>query len=181
MSELKINNELLNEDVFWDIIELSLKNSHDIDEQESFLASHLETMSPQEMISFKLRVAQLSSCIHTSEMWCAGYLMNGGCSDDGFDYFKAWVISRGKDMYYKAKANPDNLADCIEDPDLNFYEFENLDYLAIDAFENKTGEDPWDYLPDNENLNQEIEFNWDEDNDESMKSLCPRIFDKVEW
>ncbi len=179
MSELQIKNELLSEDVFWNIIKLSLENSDDIDEQESFLSTLLDKISPQGIVSFKLRIAQLANDIHTSEMWCAGYLMNGGCSDDGFEYFKNWVISRGEDVYYKAKANPDNLADCIEDPELSFYEFENLDYLPVDAFESQTGEEIWDYLPENER--QEIEFNWDEDNDDSLKAICPKIFEKVEW
>ena len=35
--------------------------------------------------------------------------MNGGCSDDGFQYFRNWIISRGKEVYYAAKENPDNL------------------------------------------------------------------------
>jgi hypothetical protein len=29
-------------------------------------------------------------------MWVAAYLMNGGCSDDGFDYFRGWLIAQGR-------------------------------------------------------------------------------------
>ncbi len=175
-----ILDELLNEDIFWNIIELSLKNSNDIDEQEEFLISKLEKMSLQEIISFKLRLDDLANNIHTSEMWCAGYLLNGGCSDDGFDYFKNWVISRGKAVYYSAKENPDNLADFFTEDNEGEFEFESLDYVAVTAFENKTEDDLYDYLPSGFKR-QEFEFNWEEDDDESMKRICPKIFEKVEW
>jgi hypothetical protein len=36
------------------------------------------------------------------KMWCAGYIMNGGCSDDGFEYFQKLDNFEGKDTYYKA-------------------------------------------------------------------------------
>ncbi len=179
LSELK--NELLKEDVFWNIIDISLKNSKDIDEQEEFLISELEKMSIQEMLSFKLRVEDLANAIHTSEMWCAGYLMNGGCSDDGFDYFKNWVISRGKEVYYKAKENPDNLSDYYTEEDEDGFDFEGLDYVAVNAFENKTEQDLYEYMPKGTLDRSEFEFNWEEDDDESMKRICPKLFEKVGW
>ncbi len=182
MKELnELKDELLKEDIFWNIIDTSIKRSNDIDEQEEILISELEKMSIQEMLSFKLRVEDLANAIHTSEMWCAGYLMNGGCSDDGFDYFKNWVISRGKEVYYKAKENPDNLSDYYTEENEGEFEFESLDYVAVDAFENKTEEDLYDYMPERTFNRSDFEFNWDEDDEESMKRICPKLFEKVEW
>ena len=57
-------------------------------------------------------------------MWCAAYIMNGGCSDDSFEYFRLWVISRGKDVYQKAKANPDTLISQVA-KEQDFYDFRN--------------------------------------------------------
>jgi Protein of unknown function (DUF4240) len=28
-------------------------------------------------------------------LWAAAYLVNGGCSDDGFEYFRGWLIMHG--------------------------------------------------------------------------------------
>src|SRR5207249_5020548 len=51
------------------------------------------------------------------------YLINGGCSDDGFEYFRGWVILRGRKAYEAAMKNPDSLAGVV-DPDEEFCEFE---------------------------------------------------------
>jgi hypothetical protein len=62
--------------------------------------------------------------------------MNGGCSDDSFEYFRCWVISRGKDTYYKTKANPDHLInEVVVGADL--YDFESFWYVALQAFEKR--------------------------------------------
>lgn len=182
MEELdKLKYELLDEAVFWNIIELSIKNSENIDEQEEFLISELEKRSFQEMVSFKLRVTELANKIHTSEIWCAAYLVNGGCSDDGFDYFKSWVVSRGREVYYSVKENADNLANYITEDDEDEFEFESLDYVAVTAFESKTGKDLYDYLPEGKYDRNEIVFNWEENDEESMKAICPKLFEKVDW
>lgn len=45
------------------------------------------------------------------DLWGAAYLIQGGCSDDSFDYFRAYLISLGSQTYAAALANPDSLAD----------------------------------------------------------------------
>ena len=113
-------------------------------------------------------------------MWCAGYIMNGGCSDDGFEYFRCWVISRGRDTFYNAKTNPDYLVkEVVEGTD--FYDFESFWYVALEAFKRKTGKDLYDYI-DNENFKTnesaypQFEFNWREDEPGSMKKICPELY-----
>jgi hypothetical protein len=32
-------------------------------------------------------------------LWGAAYVINGGCSDDCFDYFRAYLISRGREVF----------------------------------------------------------------------------------
>ncbi|MFL6076856.1 MAG: DUF4240 domain-containing protein [Mycobacteriales bacterium] len=31
---------------------------------------------------------------YQGDLWGAAYLINGGASDDGFDYFRGWLIAR---------------------------------------------------------------------------------------
>ncbi len=45
------------------------------------------------------------------ELWAAADVIGGGCSDDGFDYFREWLILQGKDVVMGAVMNPDSLAD----------------------------------------------------------------------
>ena len=108
-SDLEKTSEMLNEDLYWEIVAQSLKNSKDQDGQEKFLINEISKLTPKQMIGFRLRTDQLLYNTYNSEMWCASYLMNGGSSDDGFEYFRNWVISRGKEVYYQAKENPDTL------------------------------------------------------------------------
>ena len=77
---------------------------------------------------------------YTWDLWGAAYLINGGCSDDGFAYFRSWLISRGRAAYEEAVRDPDSLADLV-DPDRDDYEFEDLWGLALVVYEERTGED----------------------------------------
>lgn len=175
--------EMLDEDLYWIIIDKSLKNNSNQDDQEQFLIREISNLTPRQMVGFRLRTDKLLYDTYNSDMWCAGYIMNGGCSDDGFEYFRNWVISRGRNTYYQAKQNPDNLINAI-DENLEMYDFESFWYVALEAFKQKTGKDLYDYI-DNENFKTkegqypQFEFTWQEENPESMKKICPKLFDKL--
>ncbi|MCI4442624.1 MAG: DUF4240 domain-containing protein [Lentimicrobium sp.] len=173
---------MLDEDKFWLIIDNSLKKSENQNDQEKILVKEIEQLSPKEMIGFRLRTDKLLYDTYNSDMWCAGYIMNGGCSDDGFEYFRCWLISRGKNTYYKAKLNPDYLVNEIS-KDSEIYDFESFWYVALTAFKNKTGKELYDYIDNdkfttNEGNYPKFKFTWQEDNPESMRKICPRLYQK---
>jgi hypothetical protein len=187
LAELKPTAEMMNEDQFWAIVQKAVDEAGDDEDEYLEVVMHeLSKLSLKEMVGFRLRTDKLLYDSYTSEMWCAGYLMNGGCSDDGFEYFRLWVISRGRKVYEAALANPDNLIDYIaEDADMDFFEFELFWYAAIDAFEEATEADLYDYIDDDNFTTREgnypnFEFNWDEEDPESMKKLCPRLFERFD-
>jgi hypothetical protein len=179
---LSKTSEMLDEDKFWLIIDNSLKKSENQNDQEKILVKEIEQLSPKEMIGFRLRTDKLLYDTYNSDMWCAGYIMNGGCSDDGFEYFRCWLISRGKNTYYKAKLNPDYLVNEIS-KDSEIYDFESFWYVALTAFKNKTGKELYDYIDNdkfttNEGNYPKFKFTWQEDNPESMRKICPRLYQK---
>ena len=187
LAELKPTAEMMNEDQFWAIVQKAVDEAGDDEDEYLEVVMHeLSKLSLKEMVGFRLRTDKLLYDSYTSEMWCAGYLMNGGCSDDGFGYFRLWVISRGRKVYEAALANPDNLIDYIaEDAEVDFFEFELFWYAAIDAFEEATEADLYDYIDDDNFTTREgnypnFEFNWDEEDPESMKKLCPRLFERFD-
>jgi hypothetical protein len=55
-------------------------------------------------------------------LWAAAYIASGGCSDDSFSDFRAALISRGREAFEKALADPESLADEDFDEDEWFYE-----------------------------------------------------------
>lgn len=185
LAELKPTAEMMDEEQFWAIVQTAVDEAgNDEDEYLEVAKRELSKLSLKEMIGFRLRTDKLLYDSYTSEMWCAGYLMNGGCSDDGFEYFRLWVISRGRKAYEAAMANPDNLIDYIGDDDeMDFFAFESFWYVALEAFEEVVDAELYDYI-DDENFKTcegnypNFEFNWEEDDPESMQKLCPRLFEK---
>ncbi len=107
--KIDITSKMMEEDLFWSIIEKSLQNFSEQDQQERLLVKELQNLSPAQLIGFRLRTDKLLYDTYSSKMWCAAYIMNDGCSDDCFEYFRLWVISKGKETYQKAKDNPDTL------------------------------------------------------------------------
>ena len=180
ITQIEKAGEMMNEELYWAIVDSSLKAAQNQAEQEQFLRSALGKLTPQEIIGFYLTTSHLLNETYTSEMWCAGHIMNTRCSDDGFEDFRCWVISRGREVYYKAKANADSLVNeyaegCEE------YAFELFGYVAMEAFEETTGEDLLDTIEDSGTLEVAfipIEFNWKRDDPESMIKICPRLYEK---
>lgn len=181
MKKLEKTAEMLDETLFWEIVAASLAHSTNQETQEAYLIQALEKLTPKEMIGFRLRTDKLLYDTYDSRMWCAGYLMNGGCSDDGFEYFRNWVISRGKEVYEKAKENPDSLISQKDQAEDELFDFESFWYVALEAFENQTGEELYDYI-DEDNFDQNegnypaFEFDWSDDEPESMQKLCPQLY-----
>jgi hypothetical protein len=173
----------LDESQYWNIIAESLAKSDTQEDQEEYLVKQLEVLSPADMVGFRLQTDKLLHDTYNEQMWCAGYIINGGCSDDMFEYFRCWVISRGKDVYYAAKANPDTLITQVS-PEMEMYDFEDFWHVALKAFEAKTGKDLYDFI-DNDNVAfgegyyPEITFTWEEENPESMRAICPKLFDAM--
>ena len=181
---LSKTSKMLSEDEFWSFIKKSLVETDSQEEQCNALIEQIGTLTPEEIIGFRLRTDKLLYDTYSSEMWCAGYIMNGGCSDDSFEYFRLWVISRGKDVYYAAKSNPDTLIKEVSE-DKEYYEFEDFWYVALEAFKNMTGKDLYDYIDYDNFVTREGKYpqlnpTWKEEDSESMKKICPKLFERFQ-
>jgi hypothetical protein len=87
-----------------------------------------------------------------------------------------------KRKYQKAKENPYSLISEYK-TSTEFYEFEGFWYVALTAFNNKTGKDLYDFIADDFKFNEgnypRFEFTWKEEEPETMKAICPKLFDKM--
>lgn len=177
---------MLDLDEFWKIVEHSVRQSAgDVELQESILISELRKLSPEKVIGFRLRTDKLLHDTYSSEMWCAAYIMNGGCSDDGFEYFRLWVISRGREVFERAEAIPDSLVSEADSNSEGYYEFEGFWYVALKAFEQITGKQLYDYIDyDNFKFGEgnypQFEFTWTEEDPETRRRICPKLFERFE-
>ncbi len=171
---------LMNEDKFWEIINLS--KADDPQDQLDNLVEQLSAMTVDDIFGFDYRLDKYLEKSYNSDLWAAAYIVCGGCSDDGFDYFRAWLISKGRDVFENALENPDSLIDVFSETDeSDFPENEEILYATLDAYEEATGKDDfYDVLETFEDDFSilEIELTWDEDDPKTLEAICPKLFER---
>ncbi|MGE3909318.1 MAG: DUF4240 domain-containing protein, partial [Chloroflexota bacterium] len=124
---------------FWQLIEESRENAGgDIGEQSAELTDLLAELPPEEILAFDRQFRVLMAEAYRWDLWGAAYVINGGCSDDAFEYFRGWLIAQGERVYREALADPESLVDRAE-PDVDG---ESMLYAAADAYQVETGQEP---------------------------------------
>ena len=138
-----IGEQALDKERFWNIVEQSrIDSGGEQDAQVAALTAILATLSVGEIEQFDARFREAMAEAYRWDLWAAAYLIQGGCSDDGFEYFCDWLISLGKHRFEAALRNPDSLAEVIEDEDdEEGREFEAFAAAVIHVWANKTGKD----------------------------------------
>jgi hypothetical protein len=126
---------------FWRIIARAAEQAHDPDAQVNALRTALRELTPEEIISFEVAFRAYLNKAYTWDLWGAAYVIHGGCSDDMFEYFRRWLVSRGRDIYEAALANPDGLAQLEAQPGPGgVWEFEEISYVALEVCKEKGGQ-----------------------------------------
>jgi hypothetical protein len=122
----------MNEEKFWQLIE-AVKNDAgaDFEARPAVLQRHLSSLEPAEIQGFQQRYEALLLEANSWSLWGAASLMNGGCSDDGFKYFRDWLISEGRETFKEATVNPDSL---VSFPRREYFELELYGYAALKAY-----------------------------------------------
>ncbi|WP_105972067.1 DUF4240 domain-containing protein [Streptomyces geranii] len=99
---------------FWQLIEVARERAADPDASGAVAgeASALLAARPaEEIVAAQQVLWDLMADSYTNPLWAAAYLVNGGCSDDGFDYFRGWLIAQGREVFERVVADPDTLAE----------------------------------------------------------------------
>lgn len=122
---------------FWKVIEKSKRGVESADEQAEKLEGLLVKLPAEEILSFERIFTELRIAAYRWDLWGVAYLLCGGCGDDSFDYFRAWLIGRGQKYYEQAMKDPESVADKVTEDD--YPEAEFLLYGASKAYEKQTG------------------------------------------
>jgi hypothetical protein len=93
---------------FWTLVEQT--KDGDCQQHAERLTARLRQLGPTGILAFQAIWDQLMDESYRWDLWGAAYLANGGCSDDGFDYFRGWLIGQGRKVYETVLADPDSLA-----------------------------------------------------------------------
>ena len=137
-----MTHSAMSDQAFWGLIEGVPNDVTNPTRRLELLRSSLEKLPENELISFEITFRQKLNHAYSWDLWGAAYLIHGGCSDDGFQYFRSWLISRGQEVYQNALDNPDSLAELDVRPagPGGNWEFEDLLYLTMDIFDKNGGE-----------------------------------------
>ena len=167
----------MRDDVFWELIQESIdKSNGELDGQHKVLISLLSKYESEEIIEFDKIFNKFYIESYTSDLWAAAYIINGGCYDDDFDYFRGWLISRGKKVYEESINNPDGLVDVVSLYEAGNVEFEDFLYIASDAYKVKTSQDDF-YNNAIKIVFPKINLTWSE-NEKELEKMFPELVGK---
>ncbi len=132
----------MDEQRFWSIVEQAGRNARDQEQQEASLRRLLSALPVTDLIAWQSAYDARRAAAYSWDLWGAAYVIHGGASDDGFDYFRNWLIARGRRVYDAALADPDSLAATIPAGMNEAAEFEGFGYVAMELWAKRTGRDP---------------------------------------
>jgi hypothetical protein len=126
---------------FWSIIDSTVRPDADQDAQLAGLHEALEALSVDEVVAFRDAFERQMTRAYDWDLWAVAAIAHGGASDDGFDYFRRWLISRGQATFEQVLAHPDSLAEAPGTDGGDVLEFELLGYVVLEVRAEKTGND----------------------------------------
>lgn len=102
---------------FWALIETARREIRDLSDAEAVASRAVDILSGyarHEIAAAQQPLWDLMADSYTTALWAAAYEINGGCSDDLFDYFRGWLILQGRAAFERVVSEPDSLADLPE-------------------------------------------------------------------
>jgi len=181
----------MNKQIFWRLIEETNTNTKNQLVDCNLLIKKLAKLDDEEIFTFYYIFREYHQLSYKNKLWAAAYVINGGCSDDGFDYFRAWLIGQGEVIFKQTLQDPDSLVTVCE-ADFG-YEDEDLLGVATEAFFSKYQleaayglfyEKAGQYKLSEQTINDlrnEIKFATDINldwNEENLKEVVPNLYAK---
>jgi hypothetical protein len=137
----------------------------------------LAALDPEQIVAWDRHLGKVMTASFKEDLWAAAYLINGGCSDEGFDGFRGWLIAHGRDVVAQAVRDPDSLADlpAVRAAAANGAVFEAGEVLTIgeQAHQQATGT-PLPPVTDAAAKPSSDTF-WDFDNEDEMQRRLPKL------
>jgi hypothetical protein len=163
----------MDEERFWKLVAKACRsNPRKAEEWDARLQAALEKLEPNEIIEWNHIFDRLAARAYTVDLWGAAYTINGGASDDGFYYFRCWLIGMGREVYEAAVADPDSLAEVVVrdiDAEAEIYAAAHAAWMTVTG---RPDTDPYPARKERAELRGE---DWDFDNDEQVRRRLPRL------
>jgi hypothetical protein len=189
----------MHHDEFWRIIDAAREEAGGWEGMYETLPARLRALDLPDLMLWKRIFDEYQRLSYKNKLWAAAYIINGGCSDDAFDYFRAWLTAQGKAAFLNALKNPETLAEAdAAEEDVGF---EDILYAPAQAYFCKLKLPPDDLSANYDALHRELdkhplppetkaamaaEIVYDEDIDaewteSDLPGLLPRLCKKFAW
>jgi hypothetical protein len=135
----------VNREQFWALVEKVRPRTNDPAAHCAALKRSLRRFSGAEIIGYERIFSGLVADAYRADLWDVAYAINGGCSDDGFVYFRWWLVMQGQDVLETALADPESVAEI--NGGTEELDYEGYGYVALYAYRAVTGEEdiPYDF------------------------------------
>lgn len=126
----------MDQKTFWKTIDDANKaaKSKDRESHQCVMIDVLSQYSLEDILDWELIKEGYMQITCRQDLRAASAALGACYTDEGFHGFRAWLISRGKDVFVNALLNLETLADAvIPGEDLNFEPFSSVAYFAYEA------------------------------------------------
>lgn len=89
----------IDENLFWELIAKSRHSSESVARQIDLLVSLLEGFKASDIKRFRKLLDKNMRDLYNWDLWALAYIAQGGCSDDAFEGFRAWLILQGREIF----------------------------------------------------------------------------------
>lgn len=173
----------MDSDTFWTLIESAVAAHEDTDARDRTLTTSLSALAAEEIVEFQRLLDDVTARTQSWLMWGAAHRILGWCSDDGFDYFRMWLPSLGRDGFARVVDDPDALAELPQVlrlagrerrdwAETEWPSWETLDYVADEAYESVAARELPDTFSPRPGLTDE---RWDFDDPDQAAARLPRL------
>jgi hypothetical protein len=169
----------MNEQIFWELIDKARKapNSN-FETQCVTLTELLEAYSPEDIVAFEHILREKIEEASSWPVMAATFVVCSFISDDTYEDFRAWLVGQGKENFYKAIKDPNEINNFLTAKEALELGGEYMLFVGANAWLEKTGKDDEEEFygliehPDE----KEVEQKWPETK-EDYRKLFPKLYD----
>ncbi len=107
--------------------------------QSAALEAALKQLPPPEILAFRDQLWSQMVAAYRWDLWAVAHILGRGCSEDGFQDFRSWLVSLGREGFEAALQDPDGLWRVARESSVEDVFFERLQYVPQIVYRALTG------------------------------------------
>jgi hypothetical protein len=137
--DLPVDSRSMNEETFWSLITEAAVRTLDLSERCEKLIARLTRFKKADIVKFSKLLHGFIAQAYRYDLLAVATIVNDGSSDDGFEYFLAWLVFQGQQRFEATIADPSSIVSWIKKGQDS--EAEELLYVAAEAYAELSGDE----------------------------------------